>query len=86
MTASVAVCRAPSGSLCEPFSVAVAAADSSGAVVVATGRDSIELRELHTLGDVARDRLRRHQILVAHCRRYFPGVEVAAGAITLQTS
>ena len=38
------------------------------------------------LCDVAHDRLRRHQIFVAHCRSYFPCVEVTAGAITLQTS
>ena len=53
---------------------------------VASCRDCIELRELHDLCDVARDRLRRHQILVAHCRRYLSGVEMTAGAIALQTS
>ena len=53
---------------------------------VASCRDSIELRQLHDLRDVARDRLRRHQIFVADCRRYFSGVEVTADAITLQTS
>src|SRR5208337_4600847 len=31
-------------------------------------------------------RLRRHQILVAGCRRYFLGVEVSAGTIALQAS
>ena len=42
--------------------------------------------ELHDLRDVACDRLRRHQILVAGCRRYFSGVEVTTDAIALQAS
>ena len=53
---------------------------------VAKCRDSFERCELLNLRDVTRDRLRRHQILVAGCRRYFLSVEVPAGAISLQAS
>ena len=53
---------------------------------VASCRDSIKLRQLHDLRDVTCNRLRRHQIFVADCRRYFSGVEMPADAIALQTS
>src|SRR6516164_3216627 len=82
--ASVAACRVMSGSTFEPFSIAIAVAGISGAMVVASCRDSIELRQLHDLRDVPRDRLWRHQILVAgHCR-YFSRFKMANNAITLQ--
>ena len=49
------------------------------------GATASSAAKLLDLRDVTCDRLRRHQILVAGCCRYFSGVEMAACAIALQT-
>lgn len=54
--------------------------------LVAVGRDHVERIQLFDLCDVTCDRLRRHQVLVAGCRRYLLRIEMAAGAVALKSS
>jgi hypothetical protein len=53
---------------------------------VAVGRDHIEGVQLFDLRNVARNRLRRHQVLVAERRRDLAAIEMTDGAIALQAS
>ena len=54
--------------------------------LVAACRDIVERAQFSNLCDVSCDRLRRHQVLVAECRRYFLCIEMAADAVSLQRS